>query len=248
MVIDKMGRTILKGRWKSAVAAQTLQLLATAAGSALGVGAFAAFGDRGLSLAAATVLTLDILAVSPLKWGIASFYWQSIYRPDTAFGTCLRTAYRSHYRKAVAWRVQLRLRQMGWFAVCMLPWVLGCVALTRFETLTATPWTAAATVFLRAVTSFCIPAGVAAYAVCMLAYLPALYLMIAGADTGEAFAWSRKLMKGSYNQTAWYFGGFVWWLPLGMAAFVPISALFESGKAGLAYRRLRDFRRKTGGK
>ena len=243
MVIDKMGRAILKGRWKSAMAAQTLHLLATAAGIAVGIGAVALMGDRGLVLAAVLVPMLDLTVVSPLKWGSAAFYWQSIYRPDTTLTSCIRAAYRTHYRRAVAWRAGWWLRAAGWLSVCALPWAVGCAISAWLNTLPVISLVQAARTFFAVITAAALPAGVAAFAVCMLAYLPALYLMIAGADAIEAFAWSRKLMKGTYNQTVWYFGGFAWWLPLCAVAFVPISALFESGKAGLAYRRLRDFRR-----
>lgn len=241
MVIDQMGRTILRGRWSSAVLAQTVQLLTVLVGVAMGWGAFLLFGTAGLAISAVLTVALDLLLISPLKWGCAAFYWRSIYQPETALLPCLIEAYRRHFRGAVSWRAGMWLRGMGAVTVCGLPWVVGSVFVSALHG--EEPLIGAAIVFLRAVTAFFAVAGVVAVAVWMLAYLPALYLMIAGADTSEAFAWSRKLMKGTYNQTAWYFVGFAWWLPLYAVAYPWVSALFESGKAGLVYRRLRDFRR-----
>ena len=243
MVIDQMGRAILRGRWRSAAVAQTVQLLAVLVGTAMGWAAFSLFGTAGLGVCAVLTVALDVIVISPLKWGCAAFYWRSIYQSDTTLLSCLTDAYRRRFHAAVSWRVGIWLRGIGAVTVCGLPWAVGRAVLSTLRG--TAPLIGATTVFLQGITAFLAVAGVVACAVWMLGYVPALYLMIAGADAGEAFAWSRKLMKGTYNQTAWYFGGFVWWLPLYAVAYPWVSALFESGKAGLVYRRLRDFRRGT---
>ncbi len=245
MVINKMGRTILRGRWKSAVAAQFVQAVAVsvAIGVQWWIGSLA--GAVGYALSAVLVLVVDLCAVSPFKWGVAAFYWRSIYRPDTTLWTCLTEAYHHHYRRAIEWRWCYWRHGILWLAVCSLPWALGNGTVAWLDTLAITPLTEAAAIFFQVVTAVALPGGWVAWKLCMLGYLPAVYLMIAGMDAGEAFAWSRKLMKGTYNQTVWYFCGFGWWLPLYLL-IIPwpmISPLLEGGKAGLVYRRLRTARR-----
>lgn len=249
MTIDRMGRTLLQNRWKGAIAAQGLWAATTVMLLVLEWLAVYAAGEAASWLIGLLLLVGDWFGLSPLKYGIAAFYWKGIYRKETTLTDSLREGYGIRYRQAIAWRWQYWLRSTGWALLCFLP-AATLIGGAEYIRVYATDVSNDGVVFFyRLLITLSVPAGFIAHQICMLAYLPSLYLIISGMEVGQAFAWSRKLMRGTWNRTAWFFMGFGWWalLYVFLVPWLFLSPIWESAKAGLVYRRLQSEKTKKSG-
>ncbi len=239
MTIDRMARGLLRGKWKSAIAAQLLWAVTAVIWllTEWGVGHW--FGSMAQAIGGLLLLAADLWGLSPLKYAIAAFYWRSIYRKDITLRDCLREGYGRQYKRAVGWRCRYWFRSLGMALVCFCPAALLLGSIGAVDTYVGTV-SAGAAVFYRLLTALSVPMGFIAYKISMLAYLPSLYLVISGMEMGQVFSWARKLMRGSGDRTVWFFLGFGWWMLL-YVLIVPwlfVSPILESAKAGLVYRRL----------
>lgn len=224
----------MRGKWKSAVLAQGLLAVATVGGVWLEWVLTARFGQSLGWLLGIGCLALDLVVLSPLKYGIAAFYWRIGYKPDTTLRGCLKYGFGRDYGRAIAWRWQYWLQSVKTAFLCLLPAaiLIGCDASVTGMAM------AGVITYYRVLTALCVLMGWIAYKMAMLTYLPAVYLVVSGLDVPQAYAVSKTLMRGERNRTLCFLLGFGPWslLYLLVLPWLAVSPMWESAKAGWTYR------------
>ena len=233
MTIDRMGRRLLRGKWKSAVTAQALWAIGTGCLYLEGM-LTARFGQAVGWVAGVALLALDLAVLSPLKYGIAAWYWRIGYKPHTTLRGCLRQSFGRDYGRAVSWRWQYWLHSVKTALVCLLPAAMMLGFDARFAAIAP----ADTVIYYRVLTWLLVLIGWIAHRIVMLTYLPAVYLIVSGMDVSQAFVWSKTLMRGERNRTLCFLLGFGPWalLYLLILPWLVVSPIWESAKAGWTYR------------
>lgn len=195
----------LRGRWKTVIAVWVIgcfsEVFIVVAERILAY----RFPMNGVSLLAA--LMLDLICLSPLKVGQASFYYTLITDSDRATVTTVFDWYRSGYLRSIRWRLRIWAMRTGLYVVLNIPTTLLLYIGNITEQHGAFTVAAVALVFSLV---FLLISLVITEMI-LVRYIPALYLL---GRTRRAFSLSKQISKGYVNEFIWVYLRFFYIPPL----------------------------------